>query len=151
YVPALIAKAEVLAEDYDPEAVKIAEKALLVDPKFYQARELMARVQLEDGYPDKAAEEAKKALEINPNAPQALAILATVDQMNDKPGTEWLDRIFRENPKYAEAYETMAHFFIINRRYDEGIALYRKAIEMRPDLWTARAQLGVNLMRFGFE
>ncbi len=151
YVPALIAKAEVLAEDYDPEAVKIAEKALAVDPKFYQAKELMARVQLEDGYPDKAADEAKKALELSPNAMQALAILATVDQMDDKPGTEFLDRIFKENPKYGEAYETMAHFFIINRRYDEGIALYRKALELKPDLWTARAQLGVNLMRFGFE
>lgn len=150
-VQAMLAKAQVLAEDYDAEGVKIAEQALMLDPKLYQARELMARVQLEDGYPEKAAEEAKKALEINPKAPQALAILATVDQMADKPGTEWLDRIFNENPKYAEAYETMAHFFIINRRYDEGIALYRKALDLRPDLWDARAQLGVNLMRFGIE
>ena len=41
------------------------------------------------------------------------------------------------------------HFFVINRRYDEGIQYYRKALEIKPDLWSARAELGVNLMRLG--
>src|SRR5262249_51088947 len=36
-----------------------------------------------------------------------------------------------------------------NRRYDEGIRYYRKALELKPDLWSAKSQLGVNLMRFG--
>jgi len=38
-----------------------------------------------------------------------------------------------------------------NRRYEDGIAYYRKAIAARPDLWSAHSQLGVNLMRFGRE
>ena len=29
----------------------------------------------------------------------------------------------RENPHYGQAYELVAHFFIINRRYEEGIAI----------------------------
>jgi tetratricopeptide (TPR) repeat protein len=149
YVPALLAMADVLSDSFDAKGVEFAEKALTIDPKAYQAHEILARVALEDNYPDKAADQAKKALAISPNALQALAILATIDQMEDKPGTEWLNRIFQINPKYGEAYETMGHFFVINRRYDEGIELYRKALELRPDLWTARAQLGVNLMRFG--
>ena len=52
---------------------------------------------------------------------------------------------------YGDAYATIGHFFIINRRYVEGIAAYRKAIEIDPDLWDARAELGVNLMRMGHD
>jgi len=146
---ALLGMALVLSEGYDGQAMQFAEKALQVDSNLYQARELMARMKLEDNNPDEAVGEAKKALEISPEAMQALAILATVDMMDDKPATEWTDRIAKINPKYGQAYETMGHFFVLNRRYDEGIALFRKALELKPDLWTARAELGVNLMRFG--
>ena len=53
------------------------------------------------------------------------------------------------NPVYGEAYATAAHFFVINRRYDEGVAFYRKALALNPDLWDARSELGLNLMRLG--
>jgi tetratricopeptide (TPR) repeat protein len=146
---AQLGMALVFSEGYDGQAVAYAERALQADPKLYQARELIARIRLEDNNPEKAIEEANKALEISPDALQALAILATIEMMNDKPATEWIDRINKVNPKYGQAYETMGHFFVLNRRYDEGIALFRKALELKPDLWTARAELGVNLMRFG--
>ena len=38
---------------------------------------------------------------------------------------------------------------VTNRRYEDGILYYRKAIAATPDLWRAHSQLGVNLMRFG--
>ena len=41
--------------------------------------------------------------------------------------------------------------FVLNRRYEEGIQFFRKAIELQPDLWSAHSQLGINLMRLGFE
>ncbi len=150
YAPAMMGMAKVLSIGYDGEATKWAEKALKADPKMYQAHELMAQMHLEDNNEAKALEDAKNALQIAPNdALQAMAILATIEQMNDRPGKEWLDKIFKIRSNYGEAYETMGHFFVINRRYDEGIAAYRKALELKPDLWTARAELGVNLMRFG--
>ncbi len=34
-------------------------------------------------------------------------------------------------------------------RYEDGIRYYRKAIEADPRLWSARSQLGINLMRLG--
>ena len=40
---------------------------------------------------------------------------------------------------------------MFNRRYEDGIAYYRKAIELDPQLWSARSQLGINLMRLGQE
>ena len=81
-----------------------------------------------------------------------MAMRATIDWLDDKPATEWTDRIFKVNPVYGEAYSTAGHFFVINRRYEEGIAYYRKALELNPQLvGSARAQLGVNLMRLGEE
>ena len=78
-----------------------------------------------------------------------MSILATIDWLGDKQATPWIDKILKINPVYGQAYETAGHFFVINRRYDEGIKAYRKAIELKPDLWTARSELGVNLMRLG--
>ena len=36
-------------------------------------------------------------------------------------------------------------------RYEDAIDYYRKAIEGDPKLWSARSQLGINLMRMGKE
>ena len=60
-----------------------------------------------------------------------------------------MSRILKINPVYGEAYATGAHFFEINRRYEEAIQYYRKALELNGALWEARSQLGVNLMRQG--
>ncbi len=146
---ALYGMALVASDAYEGDASEFAEKALKADPKLYEARELLARIALEDNHPEQAVEEAKKALDISGEALDALSILATVDWLDDKPGKEWIDRVFKINPTYGEAYAIAGHFFVINRRYDEGIQYYRKALELKPDLWSARAELGVNLMRFG--
>ena len=146
---ALYGMALLATDVFAGDAAGLAEKALKADPKMYEARELLARIALEDNHPEKAVEEAKKALDISPEALDALSILATVDWLDDKPGTEWIDKVFKINPTYGEAYSIAGHFFVINRRYDEGIQYYRKALEIKPDLWEARAELGVNLMRFG--
>ena len=146
---ALYGMALLATDVFAGDASGLAEKALKADPKMFEARELLARIALEDNHPEKAVEEAKKALDISTEALDALSILATVDWLDDKPGTEWIDQVFKINPTYGEAYATAGHFFVINRRYDEGIQYYRKALEIKPDLWSARAELGVNLMRFG--
>jgi tetratricopeptide (TPR) repeat protein len=78
------------------------------------------------------------------NAIQAKAILATIDWLNDKPATPW-------DPHDGAAYETAARIFVLNRRYEEGIQLFRKAVALQPDLWSAHSQLGINLMRLGLE
>src|SRR5205085_8471600 len=78
-----------------------------------------------------------------------MAVHATIDWLDDKPGAEWTDRIAKINPVYGQAYAIGGHFFVLNRRYTEGIKLYRKALELSPRLWDARSELGVNLMRLG--
>jgi tetratricopeptide (TPR) repeat protein len=151
YAPAYLGMAEVAAEGYSARAIEFAKHALELDPKAYQAEEVLARVALEDNNEAKAAEEAKKALDISPEALDAMAILATIDRLNDKKDSPWIGKILKVNPKYGEAYDIAGHFFIINRRYEEGIVLFRLALELDPQLGKARAALGLNLMRLGRE
>jgi tetratricopeptide (TPR) repeat protein len=141
---ALLGLALVAADGFEAKAVELAHRALNADPHLVEAQELLARLALEDSDPAKAAVEAHKALDMSANAAQAKAILATIDWLNDKPDTPW-------DPHDGAAYETAARIFVLNRRYEEGIKLFRKAIALQPDLWSARAQLGVNLMRLGRE
>jgi tetratricopeptide (TPR) repeat protein len=148
---ALLGLALVAAEDFEGKAVELAQEALVADPRLTEARVLLARLSLEDNDPAHAAEEADKALAISPDALDAMAIHAAIDWLNDQPDTPWMGRVLAKNPRYGQAYALVAHFFILNRRYEEGIAFYRKALDLEPDLWSARSQLGINLMRLGFE
>lgn len=151
YAPALLGMALIAAERFDKKAVDFAQKALQADPQLVEAQELLARVALEDNDPEKAIAEADKAIAMSPEALDALAIRATVDWMNDQRSSPSMERILKVNPVYGRAYATAGHFFVINRRYEEGIALYRKALELDPTLWQAKSELGVNLMRLGQE
>jgi tetratricopeptide (TPR) repeat protein len=88
---------------------------------------------------------ADAALKINPEAGEAIAIHATIELLNDKPADAWISKIGDRGEGYAD----VAKELVINRRYEDGVAFYRKAIATNPQLWSAHSQLGVNLMRLG--
>lgn len=146
---ALLGLGLLAARNFDPKAADYATQALKADPKLVEAQELLARMALEDNNPQKAVAEADKALAMSPEALNAMAIRATVDWLDDKKDSPWMARILKINPVDGEAYETAGYFFVTNRRYEEGIQFYRKALELDPNLWSARSALGVNLMRIG--
>jgi len=148
---ALLGKALVAAENFEGKAAALAKAAIDADPTLVEAQELLARLALEDNNPPKAIEESEKALKISPKALGAMAILSAVDLLDDKKDSPWLNRILAIDPKHGEAYETLGNFFVLNRRYEEGIAFYRKAIELEPERWSTHSQLGINLMRLGRE
>src|ERR1700761_433258 len=149
--PAYLGLARVAAEAFDKKAVELANQAIRLDAKYAEAHEFLAYLALEDGNQNLAATEAQQAIGISSEALDGMAVLASIDWLNGNQRSEWLDRILKINPAYGEAYATGAHFFEINRRYDEAIAWYRKALELNGALWAARSQLGVNLMRLGME
>jgi tetratricopeptide (TPR) repeat protein len=148
---ALYGLALVSADGFDNEAIKYATKAMELDPKLYEAHELMASLLLEDNDEAKAFAEADAALQISPEALDAMAIHAAIEVLADRAPDGWLEKIRQINPVYGEGYALVASELVINRRYEDGISYYRKAIEADPKLWSARAQLGINLMRLGQE
>ena len=148
---AVLGLALAAAESFSSKAVELAEQALNLNPKLAEAQELAARLALEETDTARAVVEVDKALAIDAESLDAMAVRATIDWLADKPTTPWIDRILKINPAYGEAYATAGRFFVLNRRYEEGIRFYRKAIELNPELWQARSELGVNLMRMAEE
>jgi tetratricopeptide (TPR) repeat protein len=141
----------VSADGFDNLAIEYTAKAMELDPKLAEARELMANLLLEDSNQAKAFAEADEALKISHEALDAMAIHAAIEALADRSPDAWLEKIRQVNPAYGEAYALLAHHLVLNRRYEDGIAYYRKAIELDPRLWSARSQLGINLMRMGLE
>lgn len=141
----------VASEGFESKAVEFAQRALEIDPKLVEAQELLAKLALEDNNEAKAIEEVDKALKISPEALDAMAVRLAIDYLHDKKDSEWEGKIKAVNPVYGEAWALAGHILVLNRRYEEGIASYRKALELDPDLHRARAELGVNLMRLGEE
>lgn len=151
YPPALVGLSIVASSGFESKAVEMAETALQKDPKLFEAREKLAQFALEEYDEKRAVEQADKALVISPEALDALIIRATVEWLNKRSGDEWVARLEKINPNYGEGYALAAHIFVINRRYEEGIELYRKALAKVPDLMYAKAALGVALMQLGHE
>lgn len=151
YAPALLALAQVASESYDKKAVELAEKALAADPKLIEARELLARLAVEDTNFARAITEADKAIAASPDALDAMAIRAAIQLIEEKPADEWFAKIRARNPAYGEAWSTVGELLVLNRRYEDGIASFREAVRIKPTLWEARSRLGINLMRLGRE
>jgi tetratricopeptide (TPR) repeat protein len=149
--PAYLGLALVSADGFDNQAIEWASKALELDPKLVEAHELMANLALEDSDATHAVAEADEALKVSPEALAAMAIHASIEILADRSPDAWLEKIRRVNPTYGQGYALVAHHLILNRRYQDGVAYYRKAIEADPQLWSARSELGINLMRLGQE
>jgi len=149
YAPAYVGLALVSADGFDEKAVAWVSRAIELDPKLVEAHEVLADLELEDSDTQKAAAEADKAIELSPDALDAMAIHAAIELLADKSPDAWLDKIRQVNPNYGEGYARIAFFLIFNRRYEDGVAYYRKAIAADPQLWSAHSELGINLMRLG--
>ncbi|HET6145750.1 MAG TPA: tetratricopeptide repeat protein [Candidatus Acidoferrales bacterium] len=141
----------VSADGFDSKAAEYAGKAIELDPKLVEAHELMASLNLEDSDDAKAFAEADNALKISSEALDAMAVHAAIELLADRSPAAWLEKIRQINSVYGEGYALVAYHLVLNRRYEDGIAYYRKAIEADTRLWSARAQLGINLMRIGQE
>ena len=148
---AYLGLALVSADGFDNKAVDEAKKALDLDPKLVEAHELLANLELEDSDTQAASAQADEALKISSEALDAMSIHAAIDVLADRSPEEWLAKVKQVNPTYGEAYAIVAHHLFLNRRYDDAVAYYRKAIEADPRLWSARSELGINLMRLGQE
>ena len=101
---------------------------------------MLAYLALEDSDPKKAADEAQKALALSSEALDGMAVLASIDWLNDKTPSEWMARILKINPVYGEAYATGAHFFEINRRYEEAIRVLPQSAGIESALYGRRGR-----------
>ncbi len=137
------------ASGFDDKAMEYVDKSLALNPNLVEAHELLSQFALENSNVSLARSEAERALRLAPDALDAMTTLAAIELLSYRSPDAWLQKILQINPFYGSAYEQLAHHLVINRRYEEGVVYYRKAIALDPRLWSARSQLAMNLMRLG--
>jgi tetratricopeptide (TPR) repeat protein len=116
-----------------------------------QALLLAARVALEDSDADAAAPliERAAALATRSQLPQLQVdtLRAALAQFEGGDGSQWIEQALHADPGFGDAYAVPAHFYDLRWRESEAIALYRKAILIQPDLWSAQVELASCLLR----
>jgi tetratricopeptide (TPR) repeat protein len=145
--------ARVLAERFDGEAGPLLEEVLREHEDLVEAHLLSAQLALESGQVDAAQKALERAGDLagKQKLPplEVFAMRAAVEITRDRDPAPWIKRALDYNPRYGAVYEQLAHFEIMRRRYREATTLLRRGIEVQPDLWSARAELGSNLLRLG--
>lgn len=148
---AYLGLALVSADGFDSKAIEWAGKALELDPKLVEAHELMAGLALEDSDTEQAIAQADEALKFSPEALDAMAVHAAIEVLADRSPGAWFEKIRHVNPSYGQAPALVAHHLVLNYRYEDAVTYYREAVALDPELWPARSELGINLMRLGQE
>ena len=151
YTPARLGIAAVALGRFEDRARTIVEEVLEGDGRHIEAHLISARMSLEVGAVDAAREALDEALAIAEaqDLPplEVYSLHAAADVLQGITDSEWTDRALAYNPSYGEIHATPAYYYLINRRYREAVELLFEAVRIQPDLWTAHAELGVNLFR----
>ena len=153
YGPALLGAARVLADEDPPQANAAAMKALEVNPFDVATQVFVADRAVDAGKRDEARKILDKALAVNPSSLEALSLGAALDYVEDKQ--TGFDRQVRNvlaiAPSYGEVYRVAGDLAARNYRFDEAVALVRRALDLDPDDARSLADLGIHLLRTGDE
>jgi cellulose synthase operon protein C len=151
YPDALVGIALAKKYESDLEAETYSKAALKVNPNLVSARNISARMALEEENPAAAENEIQAALTVNPSDLESLSLQAVHYYFRgDAAGFAKIEKkIMEMNPSYGRLYYTLAETLVSRRKYQEAVDFNRKAIALDPELWAAHTSLGMNLTRIG--
>lgn len=152
---AKVDSAAVLADEFqsraDADLKSVVEDAAAPPGARLRALLLTARVALEDSDAAAAAPFIEQAATLATQAHlpqlQVYTLRAALAQFRGEDGSQWIQSALREDPGFGDAYAVPAHFFDLRWRESEAIDLYRRAIAIQPDLWSAQVELAGCLLR----
>ena len=153
FIPAQLGLAETLADANPPEAAKRAEAVLARDPDSVRAHLLLAGLELDKSNRDGAKAEIAKAKAINPVSLDTLALSGAVAYVEDRQSDFEAETAaaLKINPHLSDAYRVAAEQAASNYRFDEAVALNRRALTIDPNDVRTHAALGTHLLRTGDE
>jgi arylsulfatase A-like enzyme/Tfp pilus assembly protein PilF len=133
---AMVELAGIAITQRQPErARQLATQALAIDPHARGARLFLAQALEQLGRPEEAWQQANEELKFSPEdfrPAYYLAELAPRLGRDDKVEL-YLRQTIRAEPRFPAAYLQLArHFLQRSERFDEGIHLTRKALELKP-------------------
>jgi tetratricopeptide (TPR) repeat protein len=153
YVPAHLGIAAVAAAGNPPAAKEAIDAALKINPSSVTARVTLGDMALDDRRRDDARAEVDKALAVNPKSLEALSLRAAVDYIEGKQAEfdTHAKEILAINPRYGTVYRVAGDHAARNYLFDEAVVLTRRALAIDETDATARANLGMHLLRTGDE
>ena len=153
WAPAHAGLARVLADENSQAAAAAARRALEIDPNLVDAHLLLAELDLNNSREEDARAKIQKVLGINPSHLEARSWLAAVAYVSDdQPAYDAeVKRVLAINPAYGDVYRIAADLAARNYRFEEAVALARRAVSLDPSNTKAFGSLGMHLMRTGDE
>jgi tetratricopeptide (TPR) repeat protein len=153
WIPALVGMAHALVDVNPPAAEKAVEQALALDPDVVDAHLLKARLELDKSDREAAKASIAKAKGVNPSSLDALALSGAVAYIEDRHADlqKEAGAALTINPRFSGAYRVPAELAAGNYRFEEAVALSRKALEIDPNDVRTLSALGVQLLRTGDE
>jgi len=153
WIPALLGMARALLDVNPPAAEKAVEQALSLDPDAVAGHLLTAQIQLDKSDRTAAKAAIARAKTVNPASLDAIALDAAVAYVEDRAGDfqQQAQAALAINPRFGGAYRVPGDLAAANYRFEEAVALSRKALEIDPGDVRTLAALGVQLLRTGDE
>ncbi len=152
-VPALCGLARCVATEDVGEAMKLAQRAITLNPNSPQAQTTVAELFLVANNEKSATAALDKISSRFPNYLPALALRAIVaDRRNDVDAVARLcQQAVQINPKAPDIYIRLGEDAARRYLFRESVVFFRQALALDPDNWTAAAELGTSLSRLGEE
>jgi tetratricopeptide (TPR) repeat protein len=153
-IEALVGKGMLALDDLDAvTAAGLADQALKVNARHPAALRLKADARLAVGDDASASRLLLAAKLINPKEEATLARLAVIEHLARKPDkvAEIEKEVAAFCTKPGVFYTEFADALVARKQYVRAEECFRKAIELRSDLATAKAGLGLLLMQLGRE
>lgn len=145
--------AQVFAERFEGQAKPLLEEVLQQEGAPVAAHLLAARMALEESQladAERALDRAATLAGKQKLPPlEIYALRAALELSRERKPDPWIERALEYNPRHGAVFETLAHFEVMRRRYTQATDWLRRAVEVQPDLWSAHAELGANLLRLG--
>jgi tetratricopeptide (TPR) repeat protein len=153
FVPALLGLAQALTDENPPAAMKLVKQAVASDPTSVPAHLLLAQLELDRSDRDAAKAEIEKAKAINPVSLDTLALSGAIAYVEDRRNDFESETAaaLKINPRFSDAYRVAADQAASNYRFEEAVALNRRALTLDPDEVRIHTDLGVQLLRTGDE
>jgi tetratricopeptide (TPR) repeat protein len=153
WAPARVGLARALAETNPKAADEEIERALKIDPQLVEAHLFVAERELDEGRPEAARQAIDRALDIDQWSLPARSLIAAMAHLDGRTADfdAEVARAFAINPRYGEIFRVAGDHAARHYRFDEAVALARKAAALDPDNSRAHADLGMHLLRTGDE
>lgn len=153
WAPAHAGLARVLADENPPAAAVSAERALTIDAGLADAHLLLAELDLNNSRYVEARTRLDKVLAVNRSHLEARSWLAAMSYVRDdrQAFEAEVARVLAINPSYGDVYRIAADLAARNYRFEEAVALTRRAVALEPANTRAYGDLGLHLMRTGDE